>query len=578
MTMQALLPLRLVTIEDNADDAELAALSFRGSEFEIVRHLCVQSVSAMRAAMVSESFDAVICVCTDSGFDISEAFAEAAKVGPDVPFIVVSEETGPSPTQERPLQGKVNDVPVNHLARLPEVVRRTRQASHPVDDASREGLNAAVPDQRLHDGLTGLGNRRLISEHCERLPRGPARMIGLLFIDLDGFKPINDLFGHAAGDALLVETGRRIQALVREDDGVARLGGDEFLVLLDDIGSAEEAGRLADRLTRALALPLIWGQTVIATTASIGVAVADSGTADIETLLIEADFAMHQTKLARKQPDPDSSLSVGSAESRRVRLLADIRLAVPGAELLVEYQPILDLRTGEVIAVEALMRWLHPTLGRIEPAEFIPLAEETGEIVPMGRWILFEACREVAALNAASPGLRLSVNVNVSRIQIEDPSFDHDIARAVESTDLEPDLLVLELTESVLAVTAQTLAERLTDIKRVGVRVAMDDFGTGYSSLASLSSFPLDYIKIDKAFVNASGDDAIAGAKLLKWVIRLGQDLGIDSVAEGIETPEQLDFLRLAGCSYGQGFLFGRPESAEAFGARLEAVEYPPET
>lgn len=636
MTTQALIPLRLVIIEDNADDAELATLSFRGSDFEIVRRLCVQSVSAMGEAIARESFDAVICVCTVSGFDMREAFAEATRVGPALPFIVVSEAAGQSPTQVRPLEGAVNEVPKNHLARLPEVVRRTRLAGQSpelppaasVDPmagprptgrwrprsglrtvagarlqglrdlaggraaafissvvsapssylVARRRLEAVLRDQSLHDGLTGLGNRRLISEHCERLPHSTNRMIGLLFIDLDGFKPINDLFGHVAGDALLVETGRRIQALVREDDGVARLGGDEFLVLLDDIGSAQEARGMADRLTEALALPLIWGETVIATAASIGVAVADSATADIEALLIEADHAMYQVKRSKKQTHPDPSQSTGSADSRRLRLLADIRLAVPSAELIAEYQPILDLRTGEVIAVEALMRWQHPNLGLIAPDEFIPLAEETGEIVVMGRWILFEACRMVAALNAASPGLRLSVNVNVSRIQLEDPSFDRDIARAIQSTGLEPDLLVLEITESVLAVAVQTLAERLSDIKRVGVRVAMDDFGTGYSSLSALSSFPLDYIKIDRAFVNASGEDALAGAKLLKWVISLGQDLGIDSVAEGIETPEQLDFLRLAGCSYGQGYLFGRPESAEAFAARLEAVEYPPET
>jgi diguanylate cyclase (GGDEF)-like protein len=915
MTTQALIPLRLVIIEDNADDAELATESFKGSDFEIVRRLCVQSVNAMREALISESFDAVICVCMHSGFDISEAFAEAAKFGPAVPFIVVSEAAGTNPDRVRPLEGAVNEVPKNHLARLPEVVRRTRKAgrspeapradppdlgpgppptprptppptsprtrplsglltaspgtdvrralpevilravllglvyaaiskginswvafgggvaiasfwpavgvtvaaisrsprrewpwlmagiwlaefsvdiwnqspvntsigwafadclepvvavllfqrfagrspnladpatflrfvafavlSAPVVGAvlgattsylsgfgswweafarwtvgdgigilviapvllldratwrslryrtglrgvallgivavvaivvlgpwpgssvpglpflilpflvlqalrashghialtvavvalftnivaasghgpfgatasdtaasnglvqaqlflalcaftsfvvsalssnlvARDRLEAVLRDQSLHDGLTGLGNRRLISEHCERLPRTTDRMIGLLFIDLDGFKPVNDLFGHTAGDALLVETGRRIQALVRQDDGVARLGGDEFLVLLDDIGSAEEARGMADRLTEALAVPLMWGEAEIATTASIGVAVAESRTADIEALLIEADHAMYQVKRSRKQPSPDVPLPLaGPADERRVKLLADIRLAIPCDELIAEYQPILDLRTGEVMGVEALMRWQHPTLGRIAPDEFIPLAEETGEIVEMGRWILFEACRVVATLNAASPGLRLSVNVNVSRIQLEDPAFERDIANAIRSTNLAPDLLVLEITESVLAVAVETLADRLSDVKRVGVRVAMDDFGTGYSSLSALSAFPLDYIKIDRGFVNASGEDAVAGAKLLKWVVSLGQDLGIDSVAEGIETPEQLEFLRHAGCSYGQGYLFGRPESAEAFAARLEAVEYPPES
>jgi EAL domain-containing protein (putative c-di-GMP-specific phosphodiesterase class I) len=237
------------------------------------------------------------------------------------------------------------------------------------------------------------------------------------------------------------------------------------------------------------------------------------------------------------------------------------------------YQPIVDLRTEEVIGAEALLRWQHPTLGLLTPNEFIPVAEETGAIVELGRWILFDACRTAVALNAAAPGRRLVIHVNVSRIQLDYISFDRDVSNVLRSTGLAPDLLVLEITESVLAVDVHAMALRLKDLKEIGVRSAMDDFGTGYSSLAALSTFPLDYIKIDRAFVDASGEAGLAGSKLLTWVISLGHDLGIESVAEGVETPQQLDFLRRAGCPLGQGFLFGRPEHAAALEARLALRE-----
>jgi diguanylate cyclase (GGDEF)-like protein len=436
---------------------------------------------------------------------------------------------------------------------------------------ARDKLEAVLREQSFHDGLTGLGNRRFISEHVERLPRHAGRMIGLLFIDLDGFKPVNDLFGHVAGDALLVETGRRIQESVRPGDGVARLGGDEFLVLLDDIASVDEARATAERLTAALARPLIWGDSKIATGASIGVSVAESVTADIEALLIEADHDMYRVKRLSKTPDASTSATL--IDPRRRTLLEDIGAAAPRAEFLAMYQPIVDLRTEEVIGAEALLRWQHPTLGLLTPNEFIPVAEETGAIVELGRWILFDACRTAGALNAAAPGRRLVIHVNVSRIQLDDISFDRDVSNALRSTGLAPDLLVLEITESVLAVDVQAMALRLKDLKKIGVRIAMDDFGTGYSSLAALSTFPLDYIKIDRAFVNASGEASLAGSKLLTWVISLSNELAIRSVAEGVETPQQRDFLRQAGCSLGQGFLFARPEHAAALEARLAVRE-----
>ena len=379
----------------------------------------------------------------------------------------------------------------------------------------------------------------------------------MLFVDLDDFKSVNDSLGHAAGDGLLVEVARRLTAVVRAGDSVARLGGDEFAVLLDtdvEPGTGEALGR---RIVEALRPPVLLGETEVRPAASIGVATASSGT-DPEELLRNADLAMYMAKGSGKGRYEVFRPEMYAATVGRLELVADLRRALEREELRLHFQPTVRLETNQVSGVEALVRWEHPSRGLLGPATFIPLAEETGLIVPMTRWILARAC-EAAAGWAVPPGGRpVTLAVNLSTRHLADPVVVDDVSLALAESGLDPARLLLEITESGLLGDGEEMLDILHRLKGLGVRLAVDDFGTGYSSLSYLRRFPIDVLKVDKSFVDGLGLEGEATA-LVRAILEMARSMNMTTVAEGIEVGHQLDELAALGCDLGQGFLLSRP-------------------
>jgi diguanylate cyclase (GGDEF)-like protein len=375
-----------------------------------------------------------------------------------------------------------------------------------------------------------------------------------MFIDLNEFKTVNDRFGHDAGDCVLQTLGKRIQETVRAGESAARLGGDEFAIVLPAIADPDDAARVAERLLARIGEPIELDGRDLTITASIGIAIGS----DVDTMLKEADAAMYRAKANHGAGYAFYDAGIDSAAAQRSRRIAELRDAVAGGEFHVDYQPIIDLDAHTITTYEALVRWDHPTEGLIAPLDFIPLAEESGLIVQIGTFVLDQACSFAARLVAEGrDGVRVSVNVSARQLQAED--FAHRVAACLEQHRLEPDLLTLELTESVLLAAGEPVQRQLEALKRLGVLLALDDFGTGYASLAYLQRFPVDILKIDRTFTaNIAGPDA--ELLLLKGIIELGAALGLTLVAEGIETIEQHEVVRSLGCHNAQGFYFGHPE------------------
>ena len=419
--------------------------------------------------------------------------------------------------------------------------------------------------QALHDTLTGLPNRALVLDRADQLlsraARHPGMLAGALFIDIDGFKHVNDNLGHAAGDELLKAVGQRLQGAVRDEDTVGRLGGDEFVVLVDSTASGATLDLLADRLTEVLREPveLDDGRKIFSVTASIGVAVGQYSAPD--ALLRDADLALYAAKAAGKDRYALFDASMHDGDETRQELEADLSKAVQEGQFFLHYQPIFDLRSHQVVAVEALVRWQHPVRGLIPPDSFIPLAEDSGLIVPLGRWVLGEACRQAAEWSAA--GLRIGMAVNVSAHQLGRSAFAEEVRRALLDSGIAASLLTVEVTETTLMRDISAACDHLTDIKALGVRVAIDDFGTGYASLSQLQRMPVDVLKIDRSFVAALTDGDHSG-ELLEAILGVGRALSLSVVAEGIEEQSQMMTLERMGCAMAQGFLLGRPDTAEA--------------
>jgi diguanylate cyclase (GGDEF)-like protein len=394
----------------------------------------------------------------------------------------------------------------------------------------------------------------------------------VLFMDLDGFKVINDSLGHNAGDQLLVALAERLGDTVRGADSVARFGGDEFAVLCADLDDAAEAVVLAERIADALALPFSLGadgEHVV--TASIGIAVAPSEGTSPADLLRDADLAMYRAKEQGRAGYATFDASMHAAANERLALATTLRRAVETGELLLHFQPQVGLVGGRhhVAGVEALVRWDHPERGLVLPGEFIPVAESTGLILPIGSWVLGEACRQLGAWQRQGRP-DLSMCVNVSARQLADHGFVDEVGRALASSDLTPSTLCLEITESVLMEDLDLCADTLAELKRLGVALSVDDFGTGYSSLAYLQRLPADFLKIDKTFVDELGTSAAATA-IVRTIIDLAHSLGLGVVAEGVETEVQAAALSVLGCDQAQGFLFARPAAADDVTPMLDA-------
>jgi diguanylate cyclase (GGDEF)-like protein/PAS domain S-box-containing protein len=446
------------------------------------------------------------------------------------------------------------------------------------DISERQTLQTRLTHQAFHDALTQLSNRALflnrVGHTVARAPRGrhPA---AVLFLDLDDFKKVNDSLGHAVGDELLMAAAGRLTTCVRPGDTIARLGGDEFAVLLEDVNDMTDVVVVAERITAGIRAPFhVRGRDVFINV-SIGIASVGLGdTAD--DVLRNADLAMYNAKSRRKGRYAIYERSMHDEMMERLELEADLRMAVDAGDFQVEYQPIVNLVTGEVHAAEALVRWHHPTRGVIQPGRFVELAEETGLILPIGRQVLREACERARDWRVRSRSSRpFQMSVNLSARHFQDPSLLHDVQHALSDSGLEPWALTLEITESVLMLRSGETLEKLRALKALGLNLAIDDFGTGYSSLGYLQQFPIDVLKIDRTFVDAVGveDD---NATLARAIIALGRTLQIETVAEGIERVEQREGLRALGCTLGQGFLFARPMTGAKFVAEVLGRTYGP--
>ncbi|HSZ15234.1 MAG TPA: EAL domain-containing protein [Solirubrobacteraceae bacterium] len=429
--------------------------------------------------------------------------------------------------------------------------------------------------QALHDPLTGLPNRALVLDRAEqmlaRTARHPGTTAGALFIDIDGFKHVNDNLGHAAGDQLLRVVGERLQGAMREQDTVGRLGGDEFVVLVEVTPDRISPDVLADRLTQTLREPLELGDAgkSFSVTASIGVATGQYSTPD--ELLRDADLALYAAKAAGKDRYALFDQRLYADAEGRLALEADLGAAVENDQLFLVYQPIFDLARERMVGVEALVRWRHPQRGLVQPESFIPVAEESRLILPIGRWVLQEACRQAAAWRAA--GMSLGISVNVSAYQLSRREFAEDVRRALESSGIAPSSLTLEITETTLVRDVPEASERLHEVKALGVRVAIDDFGTGYASLSHLQRMPVDVLKIDRSFVAALNDGG-QGRELLAAILGVGQSLSLVVVAEGVERHEQRVTLEEMGCWMAQGFLLGHPGPARDIEELLAASAF----
>ena len=449
--------------------------------------------------------------------------------------------------------------------------RRIRLALTLAAEAGIALENARLYDelrhQAFHDGLTGLANRTLFRDRVEhavaRRPTGSTGTIAVLFLDLDDFKTINENLGHQGGDDLLATVGERIRTCLRPADTAARLGGDEFAILLEDLRDETEATNVAQRLLGALRSPIRVGETAASVGASIGVAVTVAGADDADELLRNADFAMYQAKRAGKDRYEVFRLGLRREAAERGALEALLRGAEARDELRVHYQPIVDLGDGSIVGLEALVRWDTADRGLLMPGDFIGLAEESGLIVQMGRWVLERACRDTQAWRTRYGLVDLSVSVNLSARQFQHPDLLAEVGAALEVSGLEPSSLILEITESVLMQTTEATIGKLAELRDLGVRLAIDDFGTGYSSLGYLERFPVDILKIDKTFIDGVGEPG-GRPVLARAILQLGRALGLQVVAEGVERRDQVVALRRLGCTRAQGYLFARPLPADA--------------
>jgi diguanylate cyclase (GGDEF)-like protein/PAS domain S-box-containing protein len=442
-----------------------------------------------------------------------------------------------------------------------------------VDITRRKTLESQLQHQSFHDALTGLANRALFLDrvdHAIARHGRSRRPISVLVLDVDDFKIVNESLGHAAGDALLVEIASRLRNCLRPGDTIARMGGDEFAVLLEDI-LATDATVVAERVMIALDQPLTLLGRRVGARASIGIADSIEGDSAVE-LLRKADAAMYGAKASGKHRVQLFDPQLDEAALERHELRSDLETAVEGGELVVFYQPIVELSSGRVTSLEALVRWQHPTRGLLLPDRFIDIAEETGAIVPLGRWVLEEACKQTRAWQRELPGSPISISVNLSPRQVKEPGLVDDVAHALEMSGLAPEYLVLEITENVLLEQGEEVGAALRSLKERGVRIAIDDFGTGYSNLGYLRELPIDILKISKPFVDGVGKNDPEGSALARSIIKLGDNLKLQTVAEGIELEGQLSDLQKLGCDCGQGFFLARPVTSLSVAGMMEAL------
>jgi diguanylate cyclase (GGDEF)-like protein len=488
----------------------------------------------------------------------------------------IAERTAESERLNEGLEHRVSE-------RTEQLAATNRELENEV--AERRQVEEQLLHNAFHDGLTGLANRALFMDHLKlalgRAERNESYQFAVLFLDLDRFKVINDSLGHTAGDQLLVEIARRLEATIRPGDTVSRLGGDEFSVLLDDLGGVDEAERVAERLQVELALPFNVGGHEEFTSVSIGIAMSAAVYQLPDDILRDADTAMYRAKQLGKARHAVFNQAMHARAMDRLELERDLRRAVERGEMFLQYQSIVSLGAGSLIGFEALVRWRHPQRGVLPPADFIPIAEETGIIIQLGRWVLEEACRQMSRWQNLSPRDNpLQISVNLSCKQFLQPDLLEQIQAVLRETGLDARSLKLEITESVVMENIEMATRTLERLQALGVELSIDDFGTGYSSLSYLQRFPVNTLKIDRSFISRI-TESDGTAEIVRTIMQLGQNLGMDVIAEGVETEQQSAQLRALGCEFGQGYYFSLPldrDAAEALSlGRLSEPPFQPD-
>jgi diguanylate cyclase (GGDEF)-like protein/PAS domain S-box-containing protein len=443
------------------------------------------------------------------------------------------------------------------------------------DITDRKRSEEALTYSASHDALTGLPNRAALINQLEaaiaKTQLNSSYLFAVLFLDLDDFKAINDRLGHIAGDHLLIEIAHRLELCLRPSDRVARLGGDEFVIYLDNIHGIQDATQIAERIQIALAAPILWDNQQIFSTSSIGITISKDTYAQPDQLLRDADSAMYAAKKRGRGCYEVFDTDISACIVPKFRLELELKQALERQEFILHYQPIIDLRSQKIIGFEALLRWCHPDRGLIQPSEFIPLAEETGLIIPIGAWVLSEACTQLKTWQRDMPSdIPLSMSVNVSSLQLNQVGFLNMVEQTLAATGLNARHLTLEITESVMMEESTTLIALMQQLRAQGIQLSLDDFGTGYSSLGALQRFPISALKLDQSFTRRLGSDP-KSLEIVRTIMNLAQTMEMTVIAEGIETLSQQGHLQDLDCVQGQGFLFTAAIDGPAAGYLIAA-------
>jgi diguanylate cyclase (GGDEF)-like protein len=552
---------QVLLVEDNPGDARLVQelLSETGSQFQLSH---VATLTDARHQLMTEGADCVLLDLSLPDASRLEAPMQLRAAAPDVPIVILSGlqdellaiKAVQEGAQDYLVKGRVDGAAIG---------RSITYASE------RKALEMQMAHKAMHDGLTELPNRTLFQDrlkHAVMRAKRHQSLLGVMFIDLDGFKPINDGLGHDVGDLLLKALGRRLQEGLRASDTAARFGGDEFMVLCEDVADEQHVISIAERLQGAIAEPFMIEGHELSVSSSMGIVVSSGHDESAESLVRNADAAMYR---AKRQGAAYEVFDDGmrSRVRARARTESDLHRAIAEREFRLLYQPQVDLRSGRIVGLEALLRWDHPERGVVEPSEFLWLAEETGLITKIGEFALRQACLQARAWGAHN-GSPLQVSVNLSARQHRDPGLVDLVERILTETRTEPATLCLEITESVVVNDADSAGATLRALKDLGVKLSIDEFGTGHSSLGSLKRIPLDMLKVDSSFVSGLGTDT-EDAAIVTAIINLAHSLGLATVADGVETKEQVDELRTLGCDIGQGFYFARPRPSDAIAELL---------
>jgi diguanylate cyclase (GGDEF)-like protein len=551
----------VLLVEDNPGDARLVQelLAEANGPFHLTH---VATLTDARHQLMTDVIDCVLLDLSLPDASRLEAPMQLRAAAPDVPIVILSGlqdellaiKAVQEGAQDYLVKGRVDGAAIG------------RSITYA---AERKTLEMQMAHKAMHDALTGLPNRTLFGDrlkHAVMRAKRHQSMIGVMFIDLDGFKPINDGLGHDVGDQLLKALGRRLQEGLRASDTAARFGGDEFMVLCEDVADEQHVISIAERLQGAIAEPFMIAGHDLAVSSSMGIVVSSGHEESAESLIRNADAAMYR---AKRQGVAYEVFDDGmrSRVRARARTESDLHRALDEREFRLLYQPQVDLRSGKIVGLEALLRWDHPERGVVEPGEFLWLAEETGLIMKIGEWALRQSCLQARAWSARN-GAPLRVSVNLSARQHRDAGLVDTIERILTETRTDPATLCLEITESVLVNEPESAGPTLHALKGLGVKLSIDEFGTGHSSLGSLKRFPLDMLKVDRSYVSGLGADT-EDAAIVTAIINLAHSLGLQTVADGVENKDQVDELRALGCDVGQGFYFARPRPSDAIAELL---------